>query len=75
VIRDTRTHHVPSFTRRLPDGREETICGAFVAADQIAPTETRPTCWGCAAWLNSPFASSSAPVPLTDRSPAGEIAC
>lgn len=50
---DTHTHVVPFFTRRLADGREETVCGLFVTADRIAPTETRPDCWGCAAWVDN----------------------
>lgn len=44
------THHVPPFTAaRTTDLErlEQAACGEYVAADQIAPTETSPSCRRC----------------------------
>lgn len=49
---DTRTHYVPAFTMRSPAGLQETVCGLFVDPSRIARTGVRPTCWGCAGWLD-----------------------
>ena len=47
------THYVKGFTRRDEHGHEETACGQFVGASQVAPIGYTPTCWGCAMWLHS----------------------
>ena len=47
------THYVKGFTRRDEHGHEETACGQFVGASQVAPLGYTPTCWGCAMWLHS----------------------
>ena len=47
------THYVKGFTRRNEHGHEETACGQFVGASQVAPLGYTPTCWGCAMWLHS----------------------
>lgn len=47
------THYVKGFTRRDEHGREETACGQFVGASEVAPLRYTPTCWGCAMWLHS----------------------
>lgn len=59
---DNRTHWVPPFTRRDVAGRERAACGEWVTRNQIAPAETEPTCWGCAAYCNSPFGKPSTPA-------------
>lgn len=46
------THYVKGFTRRDEHGHEETACGQFVSASQVAPLGYTPTCWGCAMWLH-----------------------
>ena len=48
-----RNHVLPFFTRRDAEGREQAVCGAFVTAAELAPTETAPSCWGCALWLDN----------------------
>lgn len=47
----TRTHILPFFTRRDAQGREQSVCGRWVTAAELAPRETAPTCWGCAAYV------------------------
>lgn len=49
---ETRTHYVPAFTRKNAQGQQETACRLFVPASQVVPSGVRPTCWGCAAWLD-----------------------
>lgn len=50
---EQHTHYVKGFTRRDEHGHEETACGQFVGASQVAPLGYTPTCWGCAMWLHS----------------------
>ena len=62
------THYVKGFTRRDEHGREETACGQFVGASEVAPLGYTPTCWGCAAWLQSLEDEEPADSgPTTDR--------
>lgn len=49
----TYTHHVPWFTKRDAQGREQAVCLAYVTAEEVAQPETLPTCWGCAAWVDN----------------------
>lgn len=64
----TTTHALPYFTRRLPDGREQTVCGQYVTADQIAPAETAPSCCGCAMWVENKDFHSYEPIHSTTDS-------
>lgn len=47
------THYVTGFTRRNAQGHEETACGQFVRAVEVAADGHTPTCWCCAMWLHS----------------------
>lgn len=69
----TQTHYIPSFTRRRPDGTQETVCGQFLSATQHS---VQPTCWGCAMWLdNSDHHSANEPArvlaQITPQAPWG----
>ncbi len=46
------THYLPFFIRRDAEGREQAACGTFVTAEELAPAERTPSCWGCALWLH-----------------------
>jgi len=47
-----KSHYIPHFTRKNDQGEQETACRLFVPASQVAPLGKRPSCWGCAAWLD-----------------------
>ena len=46
------THYLPFFTVNGPNGTQQSVCGQFVTAEQLAPEGRTPTCWGCALWLH-----------------------
>jgi hypothetical protein len=52
---DTRTHYIPSFTRRSSSGLEQAVCGSYVEpAFCVVPTDPQePTCWGCKMYLEN----------------------
>ena len=73
------THYVKGFTRRDEHGHEETACGQFVGASQVAPLGYTPTCWGCAMWLHSldhphttPTERARVLARITEETPYGE---
>lgn len=73
------THYVKGFTRRDEHGHEETACGQFVGASQVAPIGYTPTCWGCAMWLHSldhphttPTERARVLAQITEETPYGE---
>lgn len=43
-----RTHYVPPFTRRRPDGTQEAFCGAYVTEAEHSP---EPDCQICIALI------------------------
>ena len=56
------THYVKGFTRRDEHGHEETACGQFVGAADVAPIGYTPTCWGCRLWLHEVDHSHTTPT-------------
>lgn len=47
-----RKHYVAAFCRKDADGREQSVCGQFIApAERLKPGE-RTDCWGCNLWFH-----------------------
>lgn len=66
-MRDTRTHYLEAFPPRLFGVQLAACLTPITDQSQIAPLGTKPTCFGCAMWLDNLDFIAPAPTAELER--------